>query len=88
MPNKRQHLNNYLSKVTLIVNKRQHVMSASIDRRIPPPQVDERNRSYLIRCAALGMKPTLDEMDVDIANSKSSTGLISTPLSTSKFTSA
>lgn len=49
------------------MNKRQHVMPASIDRRIPPPQVDERNRSYLIRCAALGMKPTLEEMDSVVA---------------------
>ena len=50
------------------MNKRQHVMSASIDRRIPPPQVDERNRGYLIRCAALGMKSTQVEMDVDFTN--------------------
>ena len=67
MPNKRQHLNNYLSKVTLIMNKRKHVMSASIDRRTPPPQVDERNRGYLIRRAALGMKPTQEEMDAVVA---------------------
>lgn len=51
------------------MNRRQRVMPASIDLRQPPTQVDERNRGYLIRCAALGMKSTQEEMDVDIANS-------------------
>ena len=52
--------------VTLIMNKRQRVMSALIDLQQPPQQVDERNRGYLIRCAALGMKSTQMEMDVNV----------------------
>ena len=67
MPNTRQYLNNYLSKVTLIMNRRQRVMPASSNLHVPPTQDDERNRSYLIRRAALGMKPTQDEMDALVA---------------------
>ena len=33
----------------------------------PPPQVDKRNREYLIRRAALGDNPTQEEMDAVVA---------------------
>lgn len=56
------------NQVTLIMNKRQRVMSALIDLRQAPQQVDERNRGHLIRCAALGMKSTQEEIDVDFIN--------------------
>ena len=42
-------------------------MSVLVDLLPPSPQTDERNREYLIRRAALGMKPTQEEMDAVVA---------------------